>query len=135
MTTLICIVEGEGEVQAVRPLIEKLVDWNRETVTIAQPKNAHGRRNLLKENGLEKFLELARREAECDGVLVLVDADDDCAAELAQSLAERARPLRLPFPVSVVCAKCEYEAWFLASLESIRGSYDIPQDVEYEGEV
>jgi len=134
MTTLICIVEGEGEVQAVRSLLHKIIGWES-YVDIPRPKNANGRNNLIKEGGLEKFLQLAKTEPKCDGVLALIDADEDCAANLAKELAARAEKLRLPFPVAVVCAKCEYEAWFLASLETIRGSCDIPDDAKFEGNV
>lgn len=134
MTTLICIVEGEGEVQAVRSLLHKVIGWES-YVDIPRPKNANGRNNLLKEGGLERFLKLARTEPQCDGVLVLIDADEDCAANLAKDLAARAERLHLPFPVAIVCAKCEYEAWFLASLEAIRGSCDISHDARFEGNV
>lgn len=134
MTTLVCIVEGEGEVQSMRSLIHKIVGWEN-YIDIPQPKNAHGRNNLVKDGGIEKFLKLARFEPVCDGVLVLIDADDGCAANIAKGLAARAARLGLPFPVAVVCAKCEYEAWFLASLEKIRGHYDIPGDAEFDGNV
>jgi hypothetical protein len=135
MPTIHCIVEGQGEVEALRILIGKLIDWEHQRVTIPRPKSANGRHNLTKTDGLERLLELARRERECDGTLVLLDADEDCAAELARELAQRARRLDLPFPVAVVCAKCEYEAWFLASLETIAGHVGIPADARFEGEV
>jgi hypothetical protein len=135
MRTIVCIVEGQGEVEALRILIEKkLIDWKRQQVTIASLKNVHGRHNLTKDGGLELFLERARREV-CNGVLVLLDADKDCAARLARELAARARRLRLPFPVAVVCAKCEFEAWFLASLETIAGHVGIPAGIRFQGDV
>ena len=44
------------------------------------------------------------------------------------------------FPVVIVIAKCEYEAWFLASLETIAGqSFDLrpglPEDSSYPDDV
>ncbi len=41
---------------------------------------------------------------------------------MALELAGRARALNPRIPVAVVIAKCEYEAWFLASLASIAGA-------------
>ena len=52
---------------------------------------------------------------------MLIDANTYCAKELAHSLAQRARVLNLLQTVAIVCAKCEYETWFLASLETIAG--------------
>jgi hypothetical protein len=135
MPTIHCIVEGQGEVKALRTLIWKLIDWEHQRVTIATPKNAKGHGDLTKPGGIERFLELARWESECDGVLVLLDADEECAAERARGLAARAREKDLPFPVAVVCAKCEYEAWFLASLETIAGHVGIPAGTRFEGNV
>lgn len=55
------------------------------------------------------------------GVLVLRDGDDadfTCPVELAVSMAPA--PGAVPVPVEVVIARHEYEAWFLASAESLR---------------
>jgi hypothetical protein len=55
--------------------------------------------------------------------------DDDCPKDKGPALAERIRIIgSLPFTVVVVCATREYEAWFLASLESIHPNHT------YEGE-
>jgi hypothetical protein len=131
--TIVTIVEGDGEVGALPVLLRRLVGHHH-SVHFVRPKNAHTRNNLTKPGGLERFLELARSEG-CDGALVLLDADKVCAAELAWELAERARDVGLPFPVAIVCVKCEYEAWFLASLETIKGRPGIPAGTVYEGDV
>lgn len=137
MLRIITIVEGYGEVYAMRVLLQKLVDWETQGAEFPRPKNALGKFNLKKPGGLERFLELARRDPPCDGILILVDADDECPIELASDLAERARGCNLPFPIAVVCAKCEYEAWFLASMETIAGTAnsDIPAGTKYESPV
>jgi hypothetical protein len=56
------------------------------------------------------------------GVLVLRDGDDDdvrCPVELAGQLAPE--PGLVPVRVEIVIARHEYEAWFLAAAESLRG--------------
>jgi hypothetical protein len=60
----------------------------------------------------------------------LVDSDDDCPAELGPELLSRAVATRSDMPISVVLAKREYEAWFIAAAESLRGWRGLPEDLE-----
>jgi len=53
--------------------------------------------------------------------LVLLDADDDCPATLGPALLSTARAARPDKVVTVVLPNREFEAWFLASAESIAG--------------
>ncbi len=130
MKTIISIVEGYGEVTALPILLRGL----RPEVTFHRPWNTKGRFKIVKEGELERLLELVRiqhKSGKCDGVLILQDADEDCPVEVAMTLAARAIKLQLPFPVAIVYAKCEYEAWFLASLETLRGKYGLPANVTF----
>ena len=63
------------------------------------------------------------------GVLVLLDADDDCPAALGPALLERARAARSDVPISVVLANREFEAWFIAAAESLAGTHGFPADL------
>src|SRR5262249_12508350 len=56
------------------------------------------------------------------GILILVDSDDDCPAQLGPQILARARKARSDIPISVVLAKREFEAWFLAAAESLGGT-------------
>ena len=82
----------------------------------------------------ERLLAALRAHQEfddCAAVLVLFDLDDDCPREVGPQVAGRIRGMGvLPFSVMVVCAKCEYEAWFLASLPSIQDGQLYPGDPE-----
>ena len=60
-------------------------------------------------------------EPDCAAILILLDADEECPRELAFTLAERIRSHGSKYPVVIVVAKCAFENWFLASLETIRG--------------
>jgi hypothetical protein len=62
-------------------------------------------------------------------VLILLDAEDDCPATLAPKLNARARRSARGIPVGVVLAKFEYESWFLAAAESIRGMRGLALDL------
>ena len=88
---------------------------------------AAGRFQLEAELG--KFLQYAQRKPDCAGILVLVDADSDCPLHLAQQLRERCEANGILVPVEIVCAKHEYETWFLASLSTIREVAGISSDV------
>ena len=130
MLTIVPVVEGDGEVAAFPGLLSRIVleKHNRPDVIVAQGKtgvvNAKGRPNL--ENKLEKFLQHAQNKPDCDAILVLLDADNDCPVILGQQLSQRCDQIGTKCPVQVVCARRSYESWFLASLESIKGKSIIP---------
>ena len=72
-------------------------------------------------------MRMAETQPRAGGVLVLIDADDDCAARLGPELLERARSVGVA-PVEVVLAVTELEAWFLAALASLRGQRGVRTD-------
>jgi hypothetical protein len=85
---------------------------------------------LLRPRGLEDAVELAARATGQNGaILVLLDGDDDCPAELGPRLLERARAQRGDRSIAVVVAKREFEAWFMACAESLRGQRGLPGDL------
>lgn len=122
MPVLVPIVEGHAEVEAVPVLMRRLLaQAGGYGVEIARPVRVK-RYKVVRPGELERALELARRRPQgCDAVLLLLDADDDCPKEIAPALLERARKAGADLPVAVVLAKSEFETWFLASLESLRG--------------
>ena len=60
--------------------------------------------------------------------------DDDCATELAKQICGRCQTVGVSVPIAVVCAVREYEAWFLANLDTIRGASASDKVVVYEGD-
>ncbi|CAN5583584.1 hypothetical protein BH24ACT4_BH24ACT4_03970 [soil metagenome] len=88
------------------------------------------RANLVKSDDLERYVELATRQHGGQGaVIILIDADDDCAATLGPSLLARAETVRPGSLVAVVLAVKEYEAWFLAGASSIAGERGLRDDL------
>ena len=84
------------------------------------------RQRMVQEGDLTKYVELAARRAGPGGaILVLLDADDDCPAELGTTILQHARAARADRPIRVVLARSEYETWFLASAASIAGQRGI----------
>jgi len=122
MPVLVPIVEGHAEVKAVPVLIRRLLaEFGRYTIRVARPVRVK-RYQVVRPGELERALELARRRPEgCDAILLLLDADDDCPKEIAPDLIARANHASADLPCAVVLAKSEFEAWFVGSLESLRG--------------
>lgn len=122
---IVPIVEGEGDAAALPNLLTRILYETLGRYDLGMPgrgpKNAHGKNNLTRPGGVERFVQLALTEADCAGVLVLLDADDDCPVTLAQGLAERIRTMGVPCPVAVVVATVKFENWLVASLDTIVG--------------
>jgi hypothetical protein len=130
MTRLVAIVEGHGEVEAVPILIRRIVAAAvpGAGVEVAAPIRIP-RSRLLKENELERVVELAARLSGQEGrILILLDADDDCPLHLGDQIRKRATAARSDRSIGVVLAKREYETWFMAAAESIAGCRGIRAD-------
>jgi hypothetical protein len=127
--TIVPIVEGFGEVEAVPILIRRWLTFRRFTnfdIELRGPVRASGKGSLTVQYveygdlGVEHFVDLALLRNP-NAILVLLDADKDCPAMLGQSLLARAKASLPPgFPIGVVVANREFEAWFLAAFGSPR---------------
>ena len=95
MSTIITIVEGQGEVSAV-PILIRRIAAAVPSVVPQVPKPIRVKRNrFLKENELERYVDLAARQAGSDGrILIILDADDDCPPERASEILQRATAAR-----------------------------------------
>ena len=129
---LALIVEGHGEVTALPELVRRIARALEPPVypqiipPIRRPKHAliHTPRIL------ETTIELAvRNVSEMGGIMVLLDSDKDCSVELASTLHRRAAIVRHDVPISVVIARHEFEAWFIAASASL-----VREGVIIEGE-
>jgi len=126
-----CIVEGHGEVEAVPVLIRRIAASLEPS---AFPEIPHPMRvpasTLVRNGELERAAEFAARRCGADGaILVLLDCDDECPAELGPALVRRAVTARTDRRIAVVIAKREYETWFLAAAASLRGRRGLPRDL------
>lgn len=131
---LACIVEGHGEVEAVPILIDRTIRERQPEATVELVRPAHRvpRGKMVVAEGAELVRALrfqSARVGDGGGILVILDADDDCPAELGPRLSAVAARAAAGVKVGVVVAKREYEAWLVASAESLRGYAGLPQDL------
>ena len=118
-----CVVEGHGEREAVPVLVRRIAQELTPPVTVEISRPIRiPKTKLLKDGELERAVELATRIAKPHGgILVLLDSDTDCPAQLGPHLHQRAITACSGFPLAVILAKHEFEAWFLASANSLSG--------------
>jgi hypothetical protein len=123
------LVEGEGDEWAVPELLRRL-QWESGFFTMAFDHPIRRKRSdFINEQSFRHAVRLARKkERGCDGLLVLFDADKDCPKDLSPRLQEWCRIEAPEIPSEIVIPNHEYEAWFLGSLESLRGKRSIRQD-------
>ncbi len=127
-----CIVEGDGEVEAVPVLIRRIAwDLYPELPIIVERPIRAPRNLVVKADELERRVELAARRVDGQGVIfIILDSDVECPAELGPALLDRASQTRSDLPIAVVLAKQEFEAWFLAAAESLRGQRGLKDDID-----
>lgn len=121
------IVEGHGELECVRTLLGKIwktfIDHDSPEIMrpVKKPRSLLVRRDDLRRFvGEAATLLASRSNPSLPGlVLILLDADDDCPAELGPRLHEWAKDVDTRFEVACVVANLEYETWFAAAAESL----------------
>jgi hypothetical protein len=123
------VVEGHGEVQALPVLVRRVAEeLGISAVRCLRPFRVP-RGKLVREEELRRAIDLVARKAGSGmPILVLLDADDDCPAELGPRLQSSvARDDRV---VEVVLAKTGYESWFLAAAASLSGARSLPTGLD-----
>jgi len=115
------IVEGYGEMDAVPVLLRRLqAQLGVYTFQIARPIR-RTRSQLATEEQVRRSVRLALGIPACSGILILFDSDKDCPKEFGPTVKAWAQAEARTVPCEVVLAHHEYEAWFIAAIESLRG--------------
>jgi hypothetical protein len=131
MPMIFSVVEGYGEVKTV-PLLLRRIAQEQQKVIFA-PQSMRISRGRIKDE-LERILKFAsiefRTKNQIGAVLIVLDADDDCPAELGILLREKARQIRSDMQVVIAVANREFEAWYLAGIESLAGKHGISSTVK-----
>lgn len=127
------IVEGHGEVESVPVLIRRIAAEIDSSIALQIETLRYSSSKLKKNNELERAVEQAADIMNGNGgIIVLLDCDGDgeCPKIDAPALLSRACSARPDVPISVVLAYKEYEAWFIAAAESLRGKRRLTESLE-----
>ena len=131
------IVEGQGEYEAIRKLLERI--WhellNGDYIEVLRPfRRPQG--TLLKEAGLKTAvnavkIKLGPESAEGPRklVLILIDAETACPKELAPRLLKWAQEARADADIACILPSPMFETWFAAAASSLAGVNGLPADL------
>jgi hypothetical protein len=125
------VVEGHGEVDAVPSLVRRIVFHQDPRIEVPPAKPVRiPKSKLLVKGELERAVRLALLNNNRQGpVIVIIDADDHCPAELGPSLKLRATSVANGLPVSVILPQREFETWFLTAAASLGGKRGLIPDI------
>jgi len=130
---IVPIVEGHGEVEALPLLIRRVFSTFCPQVVpaINPPTRVKAGSFLHDRDYFRKYIALAAaKAAQGDGmVLVLLDCEDNCPATLGPRLLADAQTVHAGIKYVVALAHREYETWFLAAANSLRGCAGLPEQL------
>ena len=127
---LVPIVEGKGDVEAVPLLLRRFASEYAGSAHIEIDSALRMKRSQInKQDSIQRMVQLAMRRR-ADAVMILFDSDDDCPATLASEVTNWAGEVAIGAPCVTVMAHREFEAWFLASIESLRDIRGIRADAK-----
>jgi hypothetical protein len=126
------IVEGDGEVTAVPVLLRRIAKACGATsrLRVNTPIRVKSGSMLNNQKYFHKYVSLASAKAAMHAnsgwVLILLDCDDECPADLGPELLRRAQAVRGNVNHVVALAFREYESWFIAAIPSLQGHCGLP---------
>ena len=122
------LVEGHGEVEAAPVLLRRLLaEAQCHGIGVGHPIR-RTQSQLRSQEGIQAGVRLALLQPECAAVVILFDGEDDCPKGLGPKVQSWAQAAAGGTPCDVAIAYREYETWFLAAVESLRGSHGIRAD-------
>ena len=125
------IVEGEGEIEAVPKLLHRLMSEFNVHAHVETPHRV-SRSKISKPNVFEAKIEQAAVIGGPSGaILVLLDSDHLTPGQeppciLGPRLLARAQAVRSDRRIAICLAEIEFETWFIAAAESLRGRERLP---------
>ncbi len=132
------IVEGHGEDNAIRPLLELL--WYQllgaDRIEVLRPfRKRQG--TLLQEAGLKAAIDAAKIRLDSRPpddlhklVLILIDSEGECPGELGPRLLKWGREARSDADIACVMPHPMFETWFVAAASSLAGVNGMPADLK-----
>lgn len=128
------IVEGQGEEKAFPILLRRLLPELGCYVSVSGSPFRSKRTQIVREADFKAATQTAALKPGTCAILVLFDADDDCASTYVPNMLAWAREVLPQVPCGIVMARREYASWFLAAIESLRGHHGVSQDAVYQSD-
>jgi hypothetical protein len=116
------IVEGEGDFNAI-PVLLRRICYEMECglgARIATPMMVP-RSKMVQEECFKKYLRIANSQPGCKLILLFMDADDDCVKDISERLHAWIDEEWSCVKFEIIVIPREFECWFIAALESLRG--------------
>jgi hypothetical protein len=114
------VVEGPGDANSIHILCERIATFKGfELPALGKPIPCGGISEALKDGGLEGFIATAANRPGCNGIIVILDGEGEAVCELGPQLLARAGNIT-SLPTIVILADPLYEAWLVASSETMR---------------
>lgn len=128
MVSIGMIVEGHGDRLALPGLLVRVAGecFDRWDVTPGTPIRINRGKFSDRFDDYDRALQLLAKQS--DAILVVLDSDDDDPIALRNDLQARAEKIIAHRPTHVAPAVREFEAWFLASVEAMRGQAGVRDD-------
>jgi hypothetical protein len=116
------IVEGPGDIEAVPLLIRRICyELGCSFDAIVAPPMKVQRGKMVQEESIRQYVRIASLTPGCNLILLFTDTDDDCAKEISELLHPWIRREGIGVPCEIIAIPREYECWFIAAAESLRG--------------
>lgn len=124
------IVEGHGEVRALPRLLRRIAAEAAPAASLQvnEPIRIKSGSFFNDSEYQSNYVALAAakvRQADAGIVLILLDCEDNCPADLGPKLLRQAQAVTGNVAVVVALASREYETWFMAAVESLRGVHGL----------
>lgn len=85
---------------------------------------------MIKLEPVKRAVQIQKIELQpSDGLIVLLDSDDDCPVQLCQEIRELVSDVAAPNQIEVVAAHRMFESWFLAAASSLSGHREMPDEL------
>lgn len=132
--TIPTIVEGQGEVRALPILLRRLGELYFPDcyLKIPPPHRLPRGKIINRPDEFSRAIQLAAAKGQDPTrafIIVLLDSDDDCPADIGPELAQTAKASRSDFLITISLAVREFESWVLASASTLNGIHDLPQQL------